>query len=102
MTISKSTAWKIAAGLVSIFLLWQGYSITKSMWIDWALNQAKAKHQAEIAEFMEDVLNSHAVNGGVCVINRSGSPWSQCLDDAAVGDNATAALVDHSVKFRLQ
>jgi hypothetical protein len=49
MTISKSTAWKIAAGLVSIFLLWQGYNFTKGMWIDWALNQAKAKHQAEIA-----------------------------------------------------
>ena len=50
MTISKSTAWKIAAGFIGLFLLWQGYSFTKGMWIDWALNQAKAKHQAEIAE----------------------------------------------------
>ena len=60
MTISKSTAWKIAAGLVSIFLLWQGYSFTKGMWIDWAMRQAKEKHEAEIAALQVKVDASQA------------------------------------------
>jgi hypothetical protein len=60
MTISKSTAWKIAAGLVSIFLLWQGYSFTKGMWIDWAMRQAKEKHEAEIAALQVKIDASKA------------------------------------------
>lgn len=46
----KRHGLKIVAGLAAIFLLWQGYSFTRGMFIDWAMRQAKKQYQAEIAE----------------------------------------------------
>ena len=46
----KKYWFKIIAVLAAVFLLWQGYSFTRGMFIDWAMRQAKAQYQAEIAE----------------------------------------------------
>jgi hypothetical protein len=51
----KRHGWKIVAGLAAIFLLWQGYSFTRGMFIDWAMRQAKKQYQAEIAELQARV-----------------------------------------------
>ena len=46
----KKYGFKIIAVLAAVFLLWQGYSFTRGMFIDWAMRQAKKQYQAEIAE----------------------------------------------------
>ncbi len=51
----KKYGLKIVAGLAIVFLLWQGYSFTRGMFIDWALNQAKKQYQAEIAKLQVSI-----------------------------------------------